>query len=82
MGGVGWVVFQRAAAAAFSPCLHKSVSRKQEHKRCKEALKTQWTLLESAADVHRRPETNGGTCPVEWKGAGLTCQLTEDKSDR
>lgn len=70
MGGVGWVVFQRAAAAAFSPCLHKSVSRKQEHKRCKEALKTQWTLLESAADVHRRPETNGGDVSCRMEGGG------------
>lgn len=57
MGGGGG--FLGAAACRFQDCLHKSVSRKQDHERRKEALKTQSMLLESAADGHRCPETNG-----------------------
>lgn len=55
--------------AVFSLCLHKSVSGKQNHKRCKEALKTQPMLLEPAAHVHRYPETNGER--VLWSGEGV-----------
>lgn len=68
----------------FQPLLtHKSVSGKQNHKRCKEALKTQPMLLEPAAHAHRYPETNGEH--VLWSGegvvgkgeGGVTCELTE-----
>lgn len=54
----------------FQPLLtHKSVSGKQNHKRCKEALKTQPMLLEPAAHAHRYPETNGEH--VLWSGEGV-----------
>lgn len=64
--------------AVFSLCLHKSVSGKQDYKRCKEALKTQPILLESAAHVHRCPETNGNmSCRMGRGVVGSHVWLTE-----